>query len=971
MKHLVTAFCIVALSVGYSFAQIAQGPATGSIPSGVVVSTNNFSAGDGSYGGPLAKLTHNHAPVYPLPMPPNMPAPTGPEGSNYEPYHPDANPEEFPPIRLTGFSGIPQTNSIPPDPHMAVGPNHIITVVNTSFRISDKAGNTLKTINADSWFNTALPNPGAFDPKVHYDHFAGRWIMVWLNENSTTQTSYFLLSVSDDDDPLGTWYNWALPSNVNGSTNNGCWTDYEGVGFDSLGLYFTGNMFGFTTGYSGVKVRIIAKAQLYANTAGAVTWTDFWALRDLNNRDVFGTRPSVLYTTPSTNEYYLVGIPNLTGGTYFNLYRIANPLTSPTISCTQIAATSWTNAPNAGQLGGGSLAIETGGSGIRNEPIYRNGSIWITHSVNNGGYSSIRYLRINTATNVVTEDVALGAFGFWHFYDALQVDKDGNVALTFSRSGDTEYIGAFYTWRLSTELPGLHDAVTIQPGRANYVKDFGSGRNRWGDYNGIALDPTDRNNFWMHTEYAESPASTWGVYVQSMRLVPYTGARYASSTNSVDFGNVEVGFNSDTAAISVYNLGSSTLTVSSIVRTQSSYTLLNVPSLPTNIATFDSIRFKVVFTPTAHGTVNDSITIASNDGTSPTSRIILRGRGIVVGQAQEGVMYAASAVVGSTPSQMYSINTSTGAATLIGQTGVNEIDGLAIRPSTSELFGMFTNSNGSTLYRMSSQHGDALFTRNLGIPNLRAITFSLSGDTLYGGTTNGRLYRLNLTTGDTTYIGTASGKIYSGLAISPTSGLLWASVRPPLAGRDSIYTVDRTIGATTGIGRTGLNLITPYIAFNPNGNLFAIIGSGAQTNSLYSIDTLTAASTLIGSTGVTGIQAIAMKTTGVSGVEENPVAGIPTTFELAQNYPNPFNPTTQIQYGLPVQSFVRITIYNIVGQEIARIFEGAQSAGYHAVSWNGTTEGGIPAASGVYLYKLEAKGQDRSFVQTKKMLLLK
>jgi hypothetical protein len=328
-------------------------------------------------------------------------------------------------------------------------------------------------------------------------------------------------------------------------------------------------------------------------------------------------------------------------------------------------------------------------------------------------------------------------------------------------------------------------------------------------------------------------------------------------------------------------------------------------------------------------------------------------------------------MVGSTPGQMFTINTTTGAATLIGPTGVNEIDGLAIRPSTNELYGVFTNSAGSTLYRMSSQHGDALFARTISIPNLRAITFSLTGDTLYGGTTNGRLYRLNLTTGDTTYIGTAGGKIYSGLAISPTSGLLWASVRPPLSGRDSIYTVDRTTGATTGIGRTGLNLITPYIVFNPSGSLFALIGSGAQTNSLYSLDTLTAAATLLGSTGATGIQAIAMRTNGVSGVEENPSPEIPTTFELAQNYPNPFNPTTQIQYGLPTQSLVRVTIYNIVGQEIARLFEGSQSAGYHTVSWNGTTAEGTPAASGVYLYKLEAKSQDKLFVESKKMLLLK
>ncbi len=951
--------------------QVAQGPASGSIPSGVTISTNSFEPGDGSYGGPLAKRTHNKIPVYALPMPANMPPPTGPEGSNYKSYRPQDTPDVFPPIPLAGFGGIPQTNSIPPDPHMAVGPNHVITVVNTSFRISDKAGNTLKTISADGWFNSALPGPGAFDPKVQYDHFANRWVMVWLNQNGATQTSYFLVSVSDDSDPIGTWYNWAIPSNVNGSTQTGTWTDYQGFGFDNQALYLTGNTFGFVSGYFGVKVRIMAKAQFYANNAGPITWTDFWNLTDLNGNDVFGTRPAIVYTFP--NVYYLVGKPNFTGGTYFAVYRISNPITSPTISCVHVPVTAWQNAPNGGQLGGGSISIEGGSSYIRHEPIYRDSSLWVAHSINNSGYSSVRYVRISTITNLATEDVALGAFGYWHFYPALCVDKDKNLAITFSRSGDTEYIGAYFAWRLNADPPGLQDAVTLQPGRANYVKDFGGGRNRWGDYMGIGLDPSDGNNFWMHTEYAESPANTWAVWTSSMRLVPYTGARYASSANNVNFGNVEAGATSDTAFISVYNIGSTPLNIASITRSQSTYSLVNLPTFPANIPTFDSLRFKVVFRPTTHGIVNDSITIASNDATNPTAKIAVRGKGIVIGRTQPGPIYATSAILGATPSQLFTVNPATGVATLVGPTGVSEIDGLAIHPTTRELYGIFSNSSGSTLYRVSRQYGDALLTRNIGVPNLRAITFSLTGDTLYGGTTNGRLYRINPATGDTTYIGTATNKIYSGFAISPTSNKLWASVRPPLVSRDSIFIVNRTTGTATAAGRTGLSIITPYIAFNNQGKLFALIGSGAQTNTLYSLDTLTAAGTLIGSTGVSGLLAIAMRTdsSGTVDVAEGTPSGVPSTFELRQNYPNPFNPATQIQYGLPAQSRVTITIYNIMGQEVARLFDGVQSAGYHEVLWNGTGTKGEAIASGMYLYKLEATGGNNSFTETRKMLLLK
>jgi hypothetical protein len=57
-------------------------------------------------------------------------------------------------ILFEEFEGISQTNSIPPDPYIAVGPNHIIQTVNTSWRITDKQGNILRTITADSWVRT-------------------------------------------------------------------------------------------------------------------------------------------------------------------------------------------------------------------------------------------------------------------------------------------------------------------------------------------------------------------------------------------------------------------------------------------------------------------------------------------------------------------------------------------------------------------------------------------------------------------------------------------------------------------------------------------------------------------------------------------------------------------------------------------------------------------------------------------------
>lgn len=85
-------------------------------------------------------------------------------------------------------------------------------------------------------------------------------------------------------------------------------------------------------------------------------------------------------------------------------------------------------------------------------------------------------------------------------------------------------------------------------------------------------------------------------------------------------------------------------------------------------------------------------------------------------------------------------------------------------------------------------------------------------------------------------------------------------------------------------------------------------------------------------------------------------------FMLSQNYPNPFNPSTIINYQIPVSSTVNLTVYNLLGQEVAVLVNGQKSAGNYDVKFDGSL-----LSSGIYLYKLTA-GKN---VITKKMLLIK
>jgi Secretion system C-terminal sorting domain len=90
--------------------------------------------------------------------------------------------------------------------------------------------------------------------------------------------------------------------------------------------------------------------------------------------------------------------------------------------------------------------------------------------------------------------------------------------------------------------------------------------------------------------------------------------------------------------------------------------------------------------------------------------------------------------------------------------------------------------------------------------------------------------------------------------------------------------------------------------------------------------------------------------------------GLPVKFELSQNYPNPFNPSTSINYDLPNDGFVKISVFDMSGKEVASLVNGNVSAGYNTVTFNASN-----LSSGIYYYKLETAG----FTKVMKMALVK
>ena len=146
--------------------------------------------------------------------------------------------------------------------------------------------------------------------------------------------------------------------------------------------------------------------------------------------------------------------------------------------------------------------------------------------------------------------------------------------------------------------------------------------------------------------------------------------------------------------------------------------------------------------------------------------------------------------------------------------------------------------------------------------------------------------------------------------------------------------------------------------YQHSGNSWATVsgGSGARSQTV---------------TGLTGGISYTFYVRAVNGVGAGTAASksaVPIDdFALGANQPNPFNPETTLRYALPEAQPVRLTVYDMLGQQVRVLVEGEQPPGWHQVVWNGRDQVGRPVASGIYLYRLETP----QFSQTRKMILLR
>ena len=429
-----------------------------------------------------------------------------------------SSPAPSAPVLDSSFAGLgnpPQGQDvIPPDTMGAVGPNHLVSLLNSDFGVFDKTtGAVLQKIRLDLFWASLGTAPGQpadfpFDTKVLYDPASARFFAVTLGGTSSPN-SWILVAVSASSDPTGAWDKWAIDADLDNNTQQfGNWADFPGVGLDGNNLYVSANMFSNLDFYQYSKVWVLPKPQLLSGSA-TITWTEFrnppGSSFSMQPAHTFGAAPA---------EYFLYeGAAN-----GFSMARIDNSSGAPTWhapTTVSVAPYASVNALTGAPQSGDNNTIDTADTRLLNV-VYRAGSLWTVHTVQSPAAlkTEVAWYQINPGTSAVLSQGRISDPTRWYYYPSIGVNQDNIAAIGFSGSSSREFVGGYYT--LVRPSTGIADPVTLlKTGEAPYFKTLSGTENRWGDYSATAVDPTDNVTFWTLQEYAKTHdpatgASRWG-----------------------------------------------------------------------------------------------------------------------------------------------------------------------------------------------------------------------------------------------------------------------------------------------------------------------------------------------------------------------------------------------------------------------------------------------------------------------------
>lgn len=298
--------------------------------------------------------------------------------------------------------------TIPPDTMGAVGTTHVVNVTNDRMRIQTRDGVELSRVTLTSFWAGATVKgaavTSAFDPKVYYDRFNNRFILV-SSLNGPGINSGAGLAVSQTADPTGLWNRFTVIADPASTAAAGHAIDYPSVGFNSNWIVVDENTFNYSgtafTSYYGQQIFVFDKAAAYANTLGSVSLFEgtFATCAASATQAVelgcgFTMAPSVNEDNATTTDYLVEDWDSTAA--QLRLSKLTGTPAAPVLTvATQFpqSPNSWRfNAARIGTTGGytpqkqqsayltSGTRIMANDSRIQNA-VLRNGSLWTTHHV--------------------------------------------------------------------------------------------------------------------------------------------------------------------------------------------------------------------------------------------------------------------------------------------------------------------------------------------------------------------------------------------------------------------------------------------------------------------------------------------------------------------------------------------------------------------------------------------------------------
>lgn len=397
-----------------------------------------------------------------------------------------------------GFQAYTTTEWQPPDPDLAVGPDHVVAVVNMRIMVLDKAGNQISQEFLEGFWGDLGANFFVFDPVAQYDHYAGRYVVVAAeHEGGNANLSRLDVAVSKTSNPIDGWHKYRFPLNAIGT-----FVDFENLSIGKNAYFICADYFGSP---AGNVIHIFDKAPMLVGNPVTMTYVRTVSYQiSLSGTDDFDANsPAHYFATTFSGS-----------GTKLRIYGVRNALSNPTLSQFDLTVPGFSNPPNAPQRGS-SNRLATIDFRIKHG-VLRDGSLYLAHATGENSTARVRWYQIamngwptSGQNPTLTQSGNLDPGSGQHsWFGDIGVDAQGDVVICANRSSVNDYPFVSRFVRKAGDPTGTFRA------ESRLVESNGAHTGgRWGDYAGVNEDPAEPGVFWSHHEYNEGTGTNWRTWV--------------------------------------------------------------------------------------------------------------------------------------------------------------------------------------------------------------------------------------------------------------------------------------------------------------------------------------------------------------------------------------------------------------------------------------------------------------------------